>query len=80
VTTEYIDLCIDMFGLGSCQELVHPTHDPHPHHILRLQLMLPTECAYDIIYALGDVGLLSFKDLNAEKSAFQRGFASQVGG
>lgn len=28
--------------------------------------------------ALGDVGLLQFKDLNPEKSAFQRTYANQV--
>jgi V-type H+-transporting ATPase subunit a len=43
-----------------------------------LQLMIPAESAHDTIGALGDVGLLQFKDLNAEKSAFQRTYASQV--
>lgn len=28
--------------------------------------------------ALGEVGLLQFKDLNPDKSAFQRTFANQV--
>lgn len=41
--------------------------------------MMPAESAHDTIGALGDVGLLQFKDLNADKSAFQRTYANQVG-
>jgi len=40
--------------------------------------MIPAESAHDTIEALGDVGLLEFKDLNPDKSAFQRTYASQV--
>ena len=40
--------------------------------------MIPAESAHDTIGALGDVGLLQFKDLNADKSAFQRTYANQV--
>lgn len=40
--------------------------------------MVPAEAAHDTIGALGDVGLLQFKDLNADKSAFQRTYANQV--
>ena len=40
--------------------------------------MIPAESAHDTIEALGDVGLLEFKDLNPDKSAFQRSYASQV--
>ncbi|KAI8468064.1 MAG: V-type ATPase, V0 complex, 116kDa subunit family [Monoraphidium minutum] len=43
-----------------------------------VQLMVPAESAHDTIGALGDVGLLQFKDLNADKSAFQRTYANQV--
>jgi len=43
-----------------------------------VQLMIPAESAHDTIGALGDVGLLQFKDLNADKSAFQRTYANQV--
>jgi V-type H+-transporting ATPase subunit a len=43
-----------------------------------VQLLLPSECAYECVHALGDIGLLQFKDLNADKSAFQRNYASQV--
>lgn len=42
------------------------------------QLMIPAESAHHTVAALGDVGLLQFKDLNTDKSAFQRTYASQV--
>lgn len=41
--------------------------------------MMPAESAHDTVAALGEVGLLQFKDLNSDKSAFQRTFANQVG-
>jgi V-type H+-transporting ATPase subunit a len=40
--------------------------------------MMPAESAHDTVAALGEVGLLQFKDLNPDKSAFQRTFANQV--
>ncbi len=40
--------------------------------------MMPAESAHDTVEALGEVGLLQFKDLNKDKSAFQRTFANQV--
>lgn len=40
--------------------------------------MIPAEAAHDTITALGEVGMLQFKDLNADKSAFQRGYANQI--
>ncbi|KAK9799428.1 hypothetical protein WJX73_009975 [Symbiochloris irregularis] len=43
-----------------------------------MQLMMPAESAHDTITALGELGLLQFKDLNYEKSGFQRAYASQV--
>jgi len=43
-----------------------------------IQLLIPSESAHDTIEALGELGLLQFKDLNVEKSAFQRTFANQV--
>lgn len=43
-----------------------------------VQLMIPAEAAHDTIAALGDLAILQFKDLNTEKSAFQRTFANQV--
>ena len=39
---------------------------------------MPAESAHDTVAALGEVGLLQFKDLNPDKSAFQRTFANQV--
>lgn len=46
--------------------------------VMPLQLMMPAESAHDTVEALGEVGLLQFKDLNKDKSAFQRTFANQV--
>ncbi|KAK9862645.1 hypothetical protein WJX84_005113 [Apatococcus fuscideae] len=43
-----------------------------------MQLMVPAESAHDTIAGLGEVGLLQFKDLASDKSAFQRTYASQV--
>ena len=44
-----------------------------------MQLLIPAESAHQTITALGEVGMLQFKDLNADKSAFQRTYANQVG-
>ena len=44
-----------------------------------LQLMVPAESAHDTMVALGEVGLLQFKDLNPDTSVFQKTYASQVG-
>ena len=43
-----------------------------------VQLMIPAEAAHDTVSALGEVGMLQFKDLNAERNAFQRTYANQV--
>ncbi|GFR41622.1 hypothetical protein Agub_g2348, partial [Astrephomene gubernaculifera] len=43
-----------------------------------VQLMIPADAAHDTVEALGEVGVLQFKDLNVEKSAFQRTYANQV--
>ena len=40
--------------------------------------MVPSEAAHDTVAALGEIGLLQFKDLNSDKSAFQRTYANQV--
>ncbi|KDD74065.1 V-type ATPase, partial [Helicosporidium sp. ATCC 50920] len=40
--------------------------------------MIPAEAAHNTITALGEVGMLQFKDLNADKSAFQRTYANQI--
>jgi len=46
--------------------------------VVLVQLMMPAESAHDTVEALGEVGLLQFKDLNKDKSAFQRTFANQA--
>lgn len=43
------------------------------------QLIIPAEAAHDTIAALGELGLAQFVDLNPDKSAFQRTFATEVG-
>jgi len=40
--------------------------------------MVPAESAHDTVAALGDIGALHFKDLNADKGAFQRPHAIMV--
>ncbi|GLT41132.1 hypothetical protein SLA2020_152180 [Shorea laevis] len=42
------------------------------------QLNIPIEAAHRTISYLGDLGLFQFKDLNAEKSPFQRTYAAQM--
>ncbi|KAI8468088.1 MAG: V-type ATPase, V0 complex, 116kDa subunit family [Monoraphidium minutum] len=43
-----------------------------------VQLMIPAESAHGTVGALGDAGLLQFRDLNSGRGAFQRAFAGQV--
>ncbi|XP_057451460.1 V-type proton ATPase subunit a1-like [Lotus japonicus] len=43
-----------------------------------VQLIIPAESAHRAISYLGELGLLQFRDLNAEKSPFQRTFVNQV--
>ncbi|XP_055829730.1 V-type proton ATPase subunit a1-like [Solanum dulcamara] len=43
-----------------------------------VQLIIPAESAHRAITYLGQLGLLQFRDLNAEKSPFQRTFVNQV--
>ncbi|KAI8000995.1 V-type proton ATPase subunit a2 [Camellia lanceoleosa] len=42
------------------------------------QLIIPIESSHRTISYLGDLGLFQFKDLNAERSPFQRTYATQV--
>lgn len=44
------------------------------------QLLIPAELSHDAIDAIGEIGQLQFKDLNADKSVFQRTYANQVRG
>ncbi|XP_010542602.1 PREDICTED: V-type proton ATPase subunit a1 [Tarenaya hassleriana] len=43
-----------------------------------VQLIIPVESAHRSVSYLGELGLLQFRDLNADKSPFQRTFANQV--
>ncbi|XP_060174424.1 V-type proton ATPase subunit a1-like isoform X2 [Lycium barbarum] len=43
-----------------------------------VQLIIPAESAHRAVTYLGQLGLLQFRDLNAEKSPFQRTFVNQV--
>ncbi|OWM80297.1 hypothetical protein CDL15_Pgr019577 [Punica granatum] len=43
-----------------------------------VQLIIPIESAHLTVSYLGDLGLLQFKDLNADKSPFQRTYAAQI--
>ena len=66
--------------MPSCSpfQLLHCSHSSAV-PLCALQLLLPAESAHDTIYALGEVGMLQFKDLNSDKNAFQRTYANQVG-
>ncbi|PIA55932.1 hypothetical protein AQUCO_00700328v1 [Aquilegia coerulea] len=43
-----------------------------------VQIIIPIESAHLTVSYLGELGLLQFKDLNAEKSPFQRTYAAQI--
>lgn len=45
-----------------------------------VQLIVPVEAAHDTVSDLGEVGLMQFRDLNPDKSTFQRTYANQVSG
>ncbi|KAG0473082.1 hypothetical protein HPP92_014939 [Vanilla planifolia] len=47
-----------------------------PMHLV--QIIIPMESSHLTVSYLGDLGLLQFKDLNADKSPFQRTYASQI--
>ncbi|KAF5740815.1 V-type proton ATPase subunit a3-like [Tripterygium wilfordii] len=62
-------------GDGGCW----PTMDLlRSEEIQLVQLIIPMESAYRAIVYLGELGLFQFKDLNAEKSPFQRTYATQI--
>ncbi|CAL5205413.1 unnamed protein product [Lathyrus oleraceus] len=64
--------------------LIHEYHSSSTMDMLRsepmqlAQLIIPIEAAHQTISYLGDLGLFQFKDLNGDKSPFQRTYASQV--
>ncbi|XP_073148737.1 V-type proton ATPase subunit a3-like [Henckelia pumila] len=43
-----------------------------------VQIIIPVESANLSVSYLGDIGLIQFKDLNVEKSPFQRTYATQI--
>ncbi|WOL16764.1 V-type proton ATPase subunit a3 [Canna indica] len=43
-----------------------------------VRIIIPVESAHLTLSYLGDLGLLQFKDLNADKSPFQRTYANQI--
>ncbi|XP_020576442.1 V-type proton ATPase subunit a1-like [Phalaenopsis equestris] len=43
-----------------------------------VQLIIPVESAHRAITYLGEIGLVQFRDLNDDKSPFQRTFVNQV--
>ncbi|KAL5231890.1 hypothetical protein ABZP36_030666 [Zizania latifolia] len=43
-----------------------------------VQIIIPAEAAHLAVSHLGGLGLVQFKDLNADKSPFQRTYASQI--
>jgi V-type H+-transporting ATPase subunit a len=43
-----------------------------------IQIIIPIEAAHLTVAYLGDLGLIQFKDLNGDKSPFQRTYATQV--
>ncbi|KAL4588854.1 hypothetical protein LXL04_001751 [Taraxacum kok-saghyz] len=47
-----------------------------PMHLV--QLIIPIESVHLTVSYLGDIGLIQFKDLNADKSPFQRTYAIQI--
>lgn len=44
----------------------------------RIRLMIPAEAAHETIVSLGEIGLVQFVDLNPNRSAFQRTYATEV--
>jgi V-type H+-transporting ATPase subunit a len=63
-----------MRGEGCC-----PTMDLMRSEEMHLvQIIIPIESSHFTLSYLGDLGLLQFKDLNADKSPFQRTYATQI--
>ncbi|XP_043713377.1 V-type proton ATPase subunit a2-like [Telopea speciosissima] len=63
-----------MVGGGCCPSMELFRSEP----MQLVQLIIPIESAHMTISYLGDLGLIQFKDLNAEKSPFQRTYATQI--
>ncbi|KAL2254783.1 V-type proton ATPase subunit a3 [Sesamum indicum] len=61
-------------GRGCCPPMDLMRSEP----MQLLQLIIPVESAHLAVSYIGDLGLIQFKDLNAEKSPFQRTYAIQI--
>ncbi|KAI3446157.1 hypothetical protein Pfo_002822 [Paulownia fortunei] len=61
-------------GRGCCPPMDLMRSEP----MQLVQLIMPIESAHLAVSYLGDLGLIQFKDLNAEKSPFQRTYAIQI--
>ncbi|KAH0465643.1 hypothetical protein IEQ34_005746 [Dendrobium chrysotoxum] len=61
-------------GGGCCPPLDLMRSEPM--HLV--QIIIPMESAHLTVSYLGDIGLVQFKDLNADKSPFQRTYANQI--
>ncbi|KAK6136714.1 hypothetical protein DH2020_029542 [Rehmannia glutinosa] len=61
-------------GRGCCPPMDLMRSEP----MQLVQLIIPIESAHLAVSYLGDLGLIQFKDLNAEKSPFQRTYAIQI--
>ncbi|KAL6517335.1 V-type proton ATPase subunit a3 [Orobanche minor] len=61
-------------GSGCCPPMDLMRSEP----MQLVQLIIPIESAHLAVSYLGDLGLIQFKDLNAEKSPFQRTYAIQI--
>ncbi|KAL8543041.1 hypothetical protein ACS0TY_003787 [Phlomoides rotata] len=61
-------------GSGCCPPMDLMRSEP----MQLVQLIIPIESAHLAVSYLGDLGLIQFKDLNSEKSPFQRTYAIQI--
>jgi V-type H+-transporting ATPase subunit a len=43
-----------------------------------LQFVIPTDDAHDVVFDLGNLGVVQFKDLNPEVNTFQRNFVNEI--
>ena len=43
-----------------------------------LQFVIPTDDAHDVVFDLGNLGVVQFKDLNPDVNTFQRNFVNEI--
>jgi hypothetical protein len=65
-------------GGGAVSAHRMPSHPAVLSLFSNTQLLIPAEAAHATVASLGRLGVLQFKDLNADRPAFQRTFASHV--